>query len=275
MPCSSSNSAGNKEKKKRSAVYKTYTLSQKLEVLDYVKSFSESQAANHFGIPRTTISSWKGINLQPKHHPNAKPKTKGKHLVKGSGRPLSYPQHVEEQIVAWVLQMRDLQLPIQRKDIIRQAKRLISPHQSNFQASAGWMDKFLLCNSLTLRKTTSIQQKLPPQLEKQLATFMGELKTIREYHKFPLAYILNMDETPIWFDMPRGYTVAEKGAKQVRIRGTGADKRRISIVLTASATGTMLKPMIIFKGKSPRCIKDVKADRNKVAVAYQQKAYMD
>jgi hypothetical protein len=246
-----------------------------LEVLDYVKSFSESQAANHFGIPRTTISSWKGINLQPKHHPNAKPKTKGKHLVKGSGRPLSYPQHVEEQIVAWVLQMRDLQLPIQRKDIIRQAKRLISPHQSNFQASAGWMDKFLLCNSLTLRKTTSIQQKLPPQLEKQLATFMGELKTIREYHKFPLAYILNMDETPIWFDMPRGYTVAEKGAKQVRIRGTGADKRRISIVLTASATGTMLKPMIIFKGKSPRCIKDVKADRNKVAVAYQQKAYMD
>ena len=275
MPCSSSNSAGNKEKKKRSAVYKTYTLRQKLEVLDYVKSFSESQAANHFGIPRTTISSWKGINLQPKHHPNADPKTKGKHLVKGSGRPLSYPQHVEEQIVAWVLQMRDLQLPIQRKDIIRQAKRLISPHQSNFQASAGWMDKFLLRNSLTLRKTTSIQQKLPPQLEKQLATFMGELKTIWEYHKFPLAYILNVDETPIWFDMLRGYTVAEKGAKQVRIRGTGADKRRISIVLTASATETMLKPMIIFKGKSPRCIKDVKADRNKVVVVYQQKAYMD
>ena len=46
-------------------------------------------------------------------------------------------------------------------------------------------------------------------------------------------------------------------------------------MLTASATGTIRKPMIIFEGKSPRCIKDVKADRNKVTVVYQQKAYMD
>ena len=84
-----------------------------------------------------------------------------------------------------------------------------------------------------------------------------------------------MDETPIWFDMPRGCTIAAKGTKQVRIRGTGADKKRISVVLTATATGEMLKPMVIFKGSTPRSIKDITVDRNRVAVVHQQKAYMD
>ena len=103
---------------RKGTAYKTYTLGKKLEVLEYVKSFNESQAASHFGIPRTTISSWKGLNVQPKKQPSGMAKTKGKHLAKGSGRPLSYPQSVEDEIVSWILQMRDLQLPVQRKDII-------------------------------------------------------------------------------------------------------------------------------------------------------------
>ena len=49
----------------RSAVYKSYTLSKKLEVLVYVKANSETKAAEHFKIPRTTISSWRGLDLVP------------------------------------------------------------------------------------------------------------------------------------------------------------------------------------------------------------------
>ena len=47
-------------------MYSSYTLRQKLEVLDYAKAQTEAEAARHFCIPRTTLRSWKGLELQPK-----------------------------------------------------------------------------------------------------------------------------------------------------------------------------------------------------------------
>ena len=59
----SSTSHGNQCK--RSAVNKIYTLAQKLEVLQYVRTHFEAEAARHFEIPRTTIQGWKGLDRQP------------------------------------------------------------------------------------------------------------------------------------------------------------------------------------------------------------------
>ena len=44
-----------KGKSKCSTVNKIYTLAQKLDVLKYAGRYSDSEAAQHFGIPRTTI----------------------------------------------------------------------------------------------------------------------------------------------------------------------------------------------------------------------------
>ena len=44
-----------KGKSKYSAVNKIYTLAQKLDVLKYADRHSESEAAQNFGIPHTTI----------------------------------------------------------------------------------------------------------------------------------------------------------------------------------------------------------------------------
>ena len=48
-----------------STVNKTYTLAKKLELLQYVCSYSEAEAARYFEIPRTTIRGWKGLDRQP------------------------------------------------------------------------------------------------------------------------------------------------------------------------------------------------------------------
>jgi hypothetical protein len=153
---------------------------------------------------------------------------KGKHAKRGSGRPLSYSADTEEQIVQWVLECRDLQIPIQWKMIQRKALTLISPENSHFRASQGWLQKFMLRNSLSLRRHTSIQQKLPADLEKKLEAFMDDIKAVRERHNFPDKLIINMDETPIFFDRPRQYTVHTKGAKEVRITGTKGGKKRVT-----------------------------------------------
>ena len=120
-----------------------------------------------------------------------------------TGRPLSYSEDIEDQLLQWILEVRD-QLPIQRKAIQRKALALIQPQKPQFQASEGWLQKFLNCHSLSLWQTTSIQQNLPAELERKLEQFMQDVKALRESHKFPEHLIINMDETLI-FVICRGH----------------------------------------------------------------------
>ena len=235
-----------------------------------MKAHSETAASKKFGIPRTTLRGWKGLDALPKDKAKKLKHTqcKGKHTHKGAGRPLTYEADVEQSLVRWILEARDLQLPVQRKMIQRKAVALITPEHPNFHASDGWLEKFMHCNSLSLRRHTSIQQKLPADLEKKLEKLMDEVKTLRQHHNFPDDLIINMDETPIYFDMPRSSTVSKKGAREVLIRGTKGGKTRVTYVVSCTAAGQMLKPMVIFKGKMKRCIK-MKERTIDIAVTYQ------
>ena len=98
----------------RSVVNKTYTLSRKLEVLHYVANFSETGASCHFGIPRTTIQGWKGLDKQPKEKSTLKKKRKNK---SGVGRPITYGEDLNMSLYQWVLEMRDLHLPVHNAQI--------------------------------------------------------------------------------------------------------------------------------------------------------------
>ena len=76
------------------------------------------------------------------------------------------------------------------------------------------------------------------------------MKVKRQKHDFLKDLIGNMDETPMYFDMVPSRTIAKKGMKEVRVRTTGAEKRPVTNVLTCTASGKTMPPMIIFKGKS-------------------------
>ena len=80
-------------------------------------------------------------------------------------------------------------------------------------------------HSLSLRQTTSIQQKLAADLERKLKRFTQDVKALRESHKFPEHLIINMDEAPIFFYMLRTQTIAKTGAREVRVRGTKGGKK--------------------------------------------------
>ena len=122
------------------------------------------------------------------------------------------------------LEMTDLYVPVHRKAIQRQPQVIIQPSNPSFKASDGCLAKFMIRHSLTLWRQTSIQQKPPAQLEGKLTKFLVELKALREQHKFPLDLIINMDETPVCFDMTSNTTVERRGVREGIVRGTGAQK---------------------------------------------------
>ena len=53
---------------------------------------------------------------------------------------------------------------------------------------------------------------------------MKQVKELRKAHSFSPELIINMDETPLYFDMPASRTIHKKGERQIRVKSTGAEK---------------------------------------------------
>ena len=120
----------------------------------------------------------------------------------------------------------------------------------NFLISSGWCTRFMKRNKLVLRQKMKISQRLPDDLEEKITSFQSFVIRARWSKNYSLVNIGNMDETPVWFDMPPSKTVDSVGAKTVLLKTTGHEKTRFTVVLACLADGTKLKPMVIFKRKT-------------------------
>jgi hypothetical protein len=90
--------------------------------------------------------------------------------------------------------------------------------------------------NLSRRRRTKISQKLSSQTNELLENFQQFIVRLKTEKLFQLSNILNMDETPVWFDMAGNFTIDSTGEKMIHIRGTGNEKNRFTVILTV-ATG--------------------------------------
>jgi hypothetical protein len=84
---------------------------------------------------------------------------------------------------------------------------------------------------------------------KQASLFLNEVREIRSKNGINSSIIANMDETPVFLNMPLTKTIVKRGSSQVIIKTQNQEKCRISVLLTIVADGSKLPPMIIFKAK--------------------------
>jgi hypothetical protein len=168
-----------------------------------------------------------------------------------------------------------MQVPVSIDSLCAYARKMVESemaHLTEFVASRQWADSFFRRHNFSLRAKTSLSQRLPADLEEKLESFHNYVNDKRDQYDFGSDLIVNMDETPAYFDLAPGKTVNRTGEKSVLIRTTGAEKRHLTVVLAVAADGAVLPPMIIFKGK--RALKDIKAPKGWI-VCVQQKAWMD
>jgi hypothetical protein len=127
-------------------------------------------------------------------------------------------------------------------------------------------------SNLVYRRVTHIGQKLPDNWEEIMHTFIEEIEhTLRE-NNIGFDNIINMDETPVMFNMIGNKTLEHKGAKQVKASSGGQDKLRVSAVLTVSANGEKFAPLVIFRGKPG---KKVHKEISKIPIVVSKQAYVN
>ena len=105
------------------------------------------------------------------------------------------------------LQNADLQNAVCIKDICQYASDVIKPVSPRFAASGRWASTFMKCHELLLHAKTSLNQCLPDDLEEKLISFHQFVTTKRKEDEFYDNLIMNMDETPVYFDRQPGKTV--------------------------------------------------------------------
>lgn len=120
----------------------------------------------------------------------------------------------------------------------------------NFRSSKNFVARFMQRNNLSYRKTTHRAQQNNKTNETKCIEVLNYLNRLNLVAcQFESDLILNMDETPFYFDMMVDRAIDEKGAKSIEICHTGNEKARFTVVITITASGIMLPAYIIWKGK--------------------------
>ena len=117
-----------------------------------------------------------------------------------------------------------------------------------FKASLGWYNDWKRRHSISIRTKTTLAQRLPANMEDEIVIFHQFVVRARRRCEYLLSHIINMDETPMRFELPATRTLEFTGNRTVPITTCGADKQSFTVALAVKANGEKLPPKVIFKG---------------------------
>ena len=126
-----------------------------------------------------------------------------------------------------------------------------------FAFSHGWFINWSEEFKVTNRRGTHIAQASPFDKMDIAKELIDALKAKRRLNEYDISMIINFDETPVYFDMIGNTTLNIKGHKTIFIKNTNSQKKRITAGLCIAASGHILKPIIIYKGKNKGIIKGI------------------
>lgn len=219
-----------------------YEAKFKLSVVKCAEETNNSEAGRRFGVSEKLVRDWRKQKSDLQEMPTKK--------CANRGLSCKWPE-LEIEIETWILEQRQSGLIVTRNAIRIHARRVArSKGIDNFRGTVGWLDRFMQRKNLSLRCSTKLAQKLPADLDDKVTNFFSYIIKARKQNQYDLINIGNMDETPVWFDMPTSRTVDASGKKTIQVKTTGHEKSRFTVVLSCLANGEKLKPMIIFKRKT-------------------------
>ena len=221
---------------------KSYDVGFKLKAVDYAAQYGNKSAEREFGVSEKVVREWRKKKDQLKEMPKTK---------KAARYGTSPYLDMEKELFKWVEDLRSNGLIVTRLSIRTKALQ-IAPKNilPAFKGSAGWCTRFMNRWGLALSQKTHIAQKFPKDIDDKVHNFAKFVLKSRKMHDFSLSNIGNMDETPMYFDMPGNTTVDMVGSKTVSVKTTGHEKQHFTAVLACQADGTKLQPMVIFKRKT-------------------------
>ena len=242
----------------------SYCASFKLRVVAYAVDKGNCAAGKQFNVDESCVHRWRSQREKLLETPCNKRALRG--------RSAAFPE-LEKEVAEWITEKRKAGTGVSTNIIHLKAKSVAQKlGLEQFKASKCWCYRFMDRLGFSIRRRTTIAQKLPQDYEEKLIKFQHYVLAKRKEHDFDLKYIGNADQTPLTFDIVTNSTVSAKGVKSVPILSTGHDKDRFTVMLACLGDGTKLPPYVVFKRKTlPKNLNFPK----EVVVRCQAKGWMD
>jgi len=210
---------------------------------DIIKEkISYKQANEQHGINESTMRNWvkeyKERGTLLRNVKNKRRKRNG-----GGGKKPKIPLSIEFDINKWLEDKQEQCLIIEKKDILTLAKRFSNNNDITYE----WVRSFMRRWKWTNRRTTTIEKKTPNEINEKLISWNKLIEN--EYEQMRYAKrVWNLDETGVFLDSNKNYSVAKKGLKQVKTLTTGATKDRITFIPIVNTEGEFINYLGIIKG---------------------------
>ena len=229
---------------------KSYDTSFKMKVVNYAKENGKRAASKYFKVDKKCVQRWVQSESSLLDMASGKGGKTRKRLA-GGGRKVRY-EEIDKNLVTWLLERREKGVRVTGKYLRAEALRLHKQNGSqSFKAWNGWYRQFKKRHGITFRRTTHISQKTVDYVDDKIDTFLRFVLRMRQSRNYELRCIGNMDETPIWIEMPGKSTLDVKGASCIKMSSTGHEKERVTVILAGLADGTKLPPFVLLPGVRP------------------------
>jgi transposase-like protein len=230
---------------------KSYTAAYKLRVVHFANETCITSAAKLFNLSHSLVSRW--AKNVPKFEA-CKPQCR----KIGSGRTPAHLQ-LETQLHSTLVKERQEGRPVSMVSLKSRMLALVANSPASpqlnpllpFKASWSWASGFMRRFNWSLRAFTTKVKAANTSKECDIAAkvdnFKQHLLELQQKNGYSDEFIINMDETPVWFETPPTKTLHKRGDKQVPLISSVQDKHRVTVTLAVTKSGRMLPPSIIEK----------------------------
>jgi hypothetical protein len=165
--------------------------------------------------------------------------------------PLDQLKLIEPDLLRAIFEHREQGMKVDYILIVMKASTLSSAFNAkSLTARCSAVKRFLCAHSIVYRMGTHESQRKPEEIQEEATDYMRLIRLfLIGNHRDP-RFILNMDQTPVYFLMNAKRTLELIGKKTIHIRTSTNDTKRATVAVTIAGDGTVLPSVVVFKGKA-------------------------
>jgi hypothetical protein len=154
---------------------------------------------------------------------------------------------LQDTLLWYVFEQREQGINMNTLSLVVKASSL-SPefNAKDFVARSSAVVRFVCAHSLVYRMGTDESQHKPDEVAAEASDYMAVMHRLVDGSHRDRRFILNMDQTPVFFTMNAKRMLEVVRVRTVHVRTSTNDTKRATVAVTITRSGFLLPSMVVF-----------------------------
>ena len=165
------------------------------------------------------------------------------------GRPTTFPK--ADDLIDKIKELRETGMPVSTNMAVLMASQMDAGFRRKSSAAKySLVRRILRAHGIVIRAKTHEAQTHPREKMEEAKQFVQSVLPLVRQSCRDKNFIVNMDQTPVFFSMTPNSTLETLGARSINIRASSGSTMRVTLAVFVTANGETLPSYMIFKGKA-------------------------